>query len=80
MAGDQLAACVELLRGQPDGPLALKLLAEAFEAQVNDLNILLASFSPTNPDFTIRYAAIQGERDGILSFSTRLANALAQKD
>lgn len=80
MAGDQLVACVELLRGQPDGPLALKLLAEALETQVSDLNNLLASFSPTNPDFTIRYAAIQGERDGILSFSTRLANAFAQKD
>ena len=80
MAGDQLAACVELLRGQPDGPLALKLLAEAFEAQINDLNIMLANFSPTHPDLTIRYAAIQGERDGILNFSTRLANAFAQKD
>ena len=80
MAGDQLAACVELLRGQPDGPLALKLLADALETQINDLNILLTSFSPTSPDFTIRYAAIQGERDGILSFSTRLANAFAQKD
>lgn len=80
MASDQLAACVELLRGQPDGPLALKLLADALETQINDLNHLLANFSPTHPDLTIRYAALQGERDGIINLSTRLANALAQKD